>query len=301
VLVEKIVTMLNEAQATSDGPAAKLWRAALATDIRRIGGNYAAGEHVRPDDDVAIRTMFEEVKMWLAGRYRRYPIEITTLYPSIVLEVTTADNVFTYADGTIEIGVGTSRSKMEYYSWLLHELRHAVYPVWQAIAPDPSQVKVDEGTVLEGSGVAAEALLLPLFLRSALGSDKALALYALDFAIRDARFAGTTDATLQIYFRTGCSGHGDLNTIGFAKRIAESYGLTGKLADNAAIRAHAGTQYLQYIWSGLQVLEDIGWLQKEIDPTGERLVDPYVLFACGLNTPRREASFVSALKDCMSH
>src|SRR5262249_25282611 len=160
----------------------------------------------------AIRAMFEEVKNWLTGRYRGYPIDIRSLYPTIVLDVTTVDNVFTYVGGKIEIGVGTSRSKMEYYSWLLHELRHAVYRAWQATAPDPSQVKTDEGTVLEGSGVAAEALLLPLFLRQALGSDKAFALYTLDFAIRDARFAGTTDATLQKYFRTGCSWSDDLNT-----------------------------------------------------------------------------------------
>src|SRR5262249_28103294 len=60
VLPDKLVAMLDEAQATRDGPAAKVWRAALAAEIQRIGGNYADGERVRPDDEAAIRAMFEE-------------------------------------------------------------------------------------------------------------------------------------------------------------------------------------------------------------------------------------------------
>jgi hypothetical protein len=214
--------------------------------------------------------------------------------------VTTGNNSETKADtGDMFIGVGTERSKMEYYSLLLHELRHAVNYAWQAKAPDKSKVGSDMGFAIEGSGVAAEALLLEPFLKQVLKNDLAYALYALDYGIRDVRFVATTDATLQRYFRSSCSGTNYANSIDFTKNIAVSYGLTGVLADNLALRAHAGTQYFQYIWDGEQVVADIAYLQHQVDPSGRRRVDPYVLFACGLNTPRRDTKYVEALKACM--
>jgi hypothetical protein len=111
--------------------------------------------------------MFEEVKSWVANRHRGYPIDIGKLFAHIpAIEVITKSNALT-DNGTakIYIGVGTKRSKAEYYSWLLHELRHAVMYAWWAPAPDKSNLKGDEGPALEGSGVAVEELLL-------LGSSK---------------------------------------------------------------------------------------------------------------------------------
>jgi hypothetical protein len=64
----------------------------------------------------------------------------------------------------------------EYYSWMLHELRHAVWYAWQANAPNKSQVVNDEGPVLEGSGVAVESLLLKPFAEATLKNDAALLL-----------------------------------------------------------------------------------------------------------------------------
>jgi hypothetical protein len=49
----------------------------------------------------------------------------------------------------------------------------------------------------------------------------------------------------------------------------------------------------------MRMLDAIAYLQGQIDPTGRRRVDPYVLFACGLNAPSREESYVMALKACM--
>jgi hypothetical protein len=138
-----------------------------------------------------------------------------------------------------------------------------------------------------------------LILKETLKNDLAYALYALDYGIRDARFTGTTDATLQKYFRTGCAGANDPDTVDFTKAIALRYGLTGPLADTLALRAHAGTQYLQYIAGGVQVVDDINYLQSQIDPTGHHPIDPYVLFACGLNNPRRDTAYINALKACM--
>ena len=243
--------------------------------------------------------MFAEVKTWVAKQYRGYPIDVAALYPTITFKVSTDNNAVTVVPGEITFGVGTARSRFEHYSTLLHELRHAVYYAWQANAPDKTKVKSDEGPALEGSGVAVEALLLQPFAKQLMNNDMAYALYSLDYGIRDARFAGTTDATLQKYFRSGCSGANDPDTIAFTKNIAASYGLTRELADNVAIRSHVGTQYFQYISGGLQVLEGIAYLQSQVDPSGLHRVDPFVLFACGLNTPRREASYVAELKACM--
>jgi hypothetical protein len=297
---EKLRLAIDAAQDTIDGPAAVQWKNAIATYVTRIGGKYGPGETVRPNEEQLLQSMFEEVKMWVAAQYQRYPIDIASLYPHITLaidtEVSSPDTVY---PGVITIGIATERSKIEYYSWLLHELRHAVVFAWQATAPDKSQVKHDEGPNVEGSGVAVEALLLEPFAKAALKDDTAYALYLLDYGIRDARFSGTTDAALQKYFRSGCSGSLDMDTINFTKNIAVGYGLTESKADTVALRAHAGSQYLQYILPSMQVLEAISYLQNQIDPGKKHRIDPFMLFACGLNNPSRDESYVNTLRVCM--
>jgi hypothetical protein len=295
---EKIAGALDVAQGTANSPASRRWTKILNDEVSYIGGNYAPGDPVRAADEAAIKSMFEEVKNWVAETHRGYPIDIESLYSSITLTVTTDNNAITVFPGKISLGVGTARSKYEHYSTLLHELRHAVAFAWEATAADKSSVRFDEGIAVEGSGVAAEDLLIQPFARHVFGSNRTYLLNALAYGIRDARFAGTTDATLAKYYRPGCSGSGDLDTIAFAKQIAISYGLTGTLADNVAVRAHAGTQYLQYIFGGLHIDDDIAFLQRRVDPSGEKRVDPYVLFACSLNTPRRSDDYIAALKRC---
>jgi len=188
---------------------------------------------------------------------------------------------------------------MEYYSILLHELRHAVTYAYRHTASDVSKAAADEGPAVEGSGVAVEDMLLEAFMRDVLKDDLAFALYNLDYGIRDARFVGTTVATLWRYLRTECSTATSPDTNDFAKGIANDYGLTGDLATTAALRSHAGTQYLQYISSGLQIVQDIAFLQTQIAPD-VTVLDPYVLFACNLNTPRRDETYVSKLKQCLA-
>jgi hypothetical protein len=295
----KIAKALDVVQGTT-GKASKIWQAAFENNVARFGGGYSDGAPVRPDDEAAIKAMFDEVKAWVSNRYRGYPIEIGSFVDTIKFTVNTKNNAETkLTNGDITFGVGTQRSKMEFYSLLLHELRHAVVGGWRSASPDKSKVVVDEGTAVEGSGVAVEELLLGTFLKETLKNDLAYALYSLDYGIRDARFTGTTDATLQKYFRSGCAGDNDTNTLEFAKGIAANYGLTGGLADNLALRAHAGTQYFQYISAGVQIVGDIRYLQDQIDPSASHPIDPYVLFACGLNTPRRDVAYVAALKACV--
>jgi hypothetical protein len=286
---------LDTAQNTINGPAARLWASAISANVKYIGGDYPAGQSASSNDADELYGMFEEVKAWLARRYRGLPVDIESLLPRISLEVDTRNTAFTERHiAKIHIGVGTRRSKAEYYGWLLHELRHAVAHARYQTTPDPSHVKKDEGLAIEGSGVAVEDLLLFPLLEETLKNDTALALYTLDYGVRDARLAGTTDATLQKYLRPGCAGS-NLDTIDFTKSIARDYGLLGEKADTVVERAHAGTQYLQYIWAGLYMLNEIAFLQTELN----HRVDPFTLFACELNTPRRDKPYVDALKTCV--
>jgi hypothetical protein len=293
LFIDKIAAALDKAQNTNNGPAAVAWKAAFDRNVARIGEKYA-------EDEVKIKEMYEQVKTWIAARYTGYPIDVASLFSRFRFTVNDSGGAETSTfTGDIDFGIGTVRSEMEYYSLLLHELRHAVGYAWRATAPDRSKVAIDMGTAVEGSGVASEELLLRPFLKENLKNDLMYALYSLDYGMRDARFVGTTDATLQKYFRSDCSGEASPNTIEFTKRIAESYGLTGNKADTAALRSHIGTQYFQYISAGLQVLDDIAYLQQRIDPNKTRQIDPYVLFACGLNTPERTQEYLGKLKVCL--
>ncbi|WP_027568449.1 hypothetical protein [Bradyrhizobium sp. URHA0013] len=293
LFTDKIAVALDKAQDSNNGPAAVAWKVAFDRNVERIGEKYA-------EDEVKIKEMYEQVKTWIAARYTGYPIEIAPLFSRFRFTVNDSGGAVTSTStGDIDFGIGTVRSKMEYYSLLLHELRHAVGYAWRATAPDRSKVAIDMGTAVEGSGVAAEDLLLRPFLKEMLKNDLVYALYSLDYGIRDARFVGTTDATLQKYFRSDCLEEASPNTIDFTKRIAESYGLTGSKADTVALRSHIGTQYFQYISAGVQVLDDIAYLQQRIDPSKTHQIDPYVLFACGLNTPERSQEYLGKLTACL--
>jgi hypothetical protein len=300
LLAKAIYEDLDAAQGTSDGQAARLWADAIDKSVAYIGGNYSNGQSVRSGEADEIKAMFEEVKSWIASHYSGYPIPISALLKRIDLDVTTKDYPFA-ENGTakILIGVGTRRSRAEYYSWLLHELRHAVNFAWHATAPDKTKLADDEGPANEGSGVAVEDLLLWPFLEDTIKSKIALVLYSLEYGIRDARFVATTDATLQKYLRPDCSRTTDLDTVEFTKRIALAYGLTERRADTVAERAHAEAQYLNYIWGGLYMLDELRILQSQMDSSRNQGVDPFVLFVCGLNTPRRDKSYVDALRTCM--
>lgn len=296
----KIAEFLDAAQQTKGGPASKVWTEAIDHNVKRFGGGYRETDPIRPEDEATLRAMFNQVKDWVSNRYKGFPVDMAAVFPLIEITATNGNNAVTNsATGKIRFGIGTKRSLMEYYSILLHETRHAVTGAWRANAPDRSKVRADEGAAVEGSGVAVEELLLEAFMKEVLNDDLAYALYSLDYGLRDARVVATTEATLEKYFRLGCSDPAEPDTVEFTKIIANKYGLTGDLAANLALRAHAGTQYLQYISGGLQVVEDIGYLQSQMGPESKIRLDPFVLFVCNLNTPSRNPDYVSELKACV--
>ncbi|MGQ0584643.1 MAG: hypothetical protein ACT4O6_22135 [Reyranella sp.] len=274
--------------------AGNAWKRAFETHVTFMGGH----DSVRPDEEASIRAMYEEVKNWIARRETVSPARIAPLFPAITLIVNNRNNATASSSGELNMALGTRRSKIEYYATLLHELRHAVNYARARVAQDNAAVVMDSGAAVEGSGVAAE-LLLGDFLRDTMRDEATVVLSSLEYGKNDGRFIATTDATIRRYLRPDCSAAEDIDTIGYAKEIAVSYGLTGRLADTVAVRAHVGTQYLQYVIGSLPVIEDIAYLQDQIDPSGKAMVDTFLLFACGLNNPRRDEKYVVALRACM--
>lgn len=296
----RIAEALDVVQGTKDGPAASLWKAAIAKNVVYFQGNYQDRAPVRSEDEAAIRAMFDEVRAWVSARYNGYPIDVAALFDKFIFTVTTdSDSATSASTGNIRFGVGARRSRMEYYSLLLHEVRHALAAAWRAQASDPTTVIDDLGPTIEGAAVGVEDLLLETFMREQLKSDLVYALYALDYSSREARIVATTEATLGRYFRGSCSDSDDPDGLTYAKATVLSYGLPDAVATNQALRAHVGTQYLQYIVGARQMIDDVTWLQAEIDPSGKVHLDPFVFFACKLNNPRRDGAYVSALKACL--
>jgi hypothetical protein len=293
-----VAAVLDHAQDTVDGPAARAWEAAFRAHVAYLGGRVDPHGNVDPADVAQARAMFREVQAWLAKRYEGYPVAFAALFDRIGIVIDADASPFTGADGTIRLGLGVSRPLLEHYSQIIHESRHAVRAWTVAHAADPARVATDDGVALEGSGVAAEDLLRDEFLRATVHDELAVLLYQVEFGLRDARFIATTQATLQRYER-GADPADARSTEEAARAVALAYGLTGPLADTLVQRAHAGTQYLQYVYAGERVKDDLAWLEHAIDPAGHVRLDPFILFACNQDTPQRDEAYVARLAACV--
>lgn len=293
---ETIVTLLDRAQGTRNSPAARVWRAAWASNVQQIGGTQADGE-LRPSDVAKAQAMFEEVRAWLVLRYPNYPQSIPEALSKVKISFHTGANAYADHFGAIQYGLGIRRSHLEVYSLLLHELRHAVRAATLATASAPAGIQTDDGFAAEGSGVAAEDMLRVQLLSDKLRNPLAVVLYQLDFAIRDARFVATTEAVLSRYARSQCTTPSCPTSIEAATAIAHRHGLTGPLAATLVERSHVGTQYLQYIFAGERVKSMLQQLSREIGT--QRPIDPFMLFGCNLNNPRSSAEYVGKLKACL--
>src|SRR6185437_16530442 len=83
LIPHKIADALDAAQGTVGGVAATAWNAAVAANVPDIGGDYAEGAPVRAADAAAVIAMSDEVKKWMASRYREYPIDLASLLAKI--------------------------------------------------------------------------------------------------------------------------------------------------------------------------------------------------------------------------
>jgi hypothetical protein len=295
-----IAQELDRIQTTTNGPAASQWTRAFNEKVKYLGG-YKPDDEISSTDQTIAQSLFDNVKDWVGKQYPGYPIDVQKLTGSLTeFEVTKASNSFTDTQtARVQFGIGTPRSYYEHYSTLLHELRHALAAKYKSDHLEDPTVASDIGYAVEGSGNAVERMVLERFASSVIADDVALTLYKLDYGIRDARIVGTTDATLQVFYRPDCSGVADPDTIDFVKTVVAGYGLTGELGENAVRRAHTGSGYLQYAYGEQLIMDDIGYLDHELGLAADRGLDPYILFACGLNLPQRNQEYINELRVCL--
>jgi hypothetical protein len=282
-----ITSSLTDATGSPD--AAQRFTAAMAT-LQFIGGYTDPNAPVRPEEIAATGAMWEEVKDFLAARYDRDGFELRSRVPATVT-INAGPSTFSHRTLGITIGLGPRRSRAQLYSTLIHEAHHAINYSGDALV---------QGLAWEGAAVQAERQLLDPFLRHALAADPGMVpLYFVDFIVREARFTGTTAATLGVFLRDSCEPGSSPSTIEFAKQIAAGWGLPADALEMAALRAHRGTQYLQYIWGELMFRDLIGYLEEQIQPGVDNGIDPYDLAVCEMPFPARDPAAAARLAACL--
>ncbi|CAN7704315.1 hypothetical protein LJR098_002558 [Rhizobium sp. LjRoot98] len=254
-----IPAMLEVIDANSGKSLRDKWDAAWREDVVEIGG-YQPDEQIRKEDIDKINDMFEKTKDWVAKNYNYYPNNPKNFYHGISIKVTTSSNSTTTYPGNINIGIGTSRTLYEHYSTILHELRHAMEFARAASGQILTVYGADTGPAFEGSGIATEIINLPILANDVFSTPRSIALNRLAYAMHDARLAATSEATAARYFRSGCSEASSPNSIDYVVKLVEKYGLYNEFASNAAVRVHVNAQYLQYLWSGLDMLGGVDGL-----------------------------------------
>lgn len=259
-------------------------------DLEIVGGNYAPGDPVRPEDEATVKAMWANLKAFLASHYGGLTVDIAALAPAEV-SITTNQATYAAAPGVVNVGLADPTNKATLYSTLLHEAKHAI---------DFASKAPVQGAAWEGAATLAEQMVSPTFLDEVMSSpadQKRLPFYRLANQIEFVRLTATTDATLKVFLRNSC-GNGQPDTIDFAKNIVRSYGYD----DEPTLllrsrRAHYGPQYLEYDYGQVQYAGIVQYFQAQIGPS--KTIDPFVLQACDLTTPARNAAAVNKLKACL--
>lgn len=288
-IVETIVAALDTA--TGNTTASVAFKAKL-TELTMIGG-YAEGEALRPADLQAVNEMYDNVKKYIGVHYAGRTVDIAALLPPSVV-VTTSNGIFAGASptggATITVGVGTANNKAALYSTLLHESKHAI---------DFASKASVQGAAWEGAAISAETLVHPKFIAEVMAAEgPKLPFYALSSELANVRTTATTDATLKVYLRKSC-GPTDPDSNQFAKSIVEGYGYTDPATLTLrARRAHYGAQYLSYDYGQVIYVDLMTWLQGQLGNAAPA-IDPYLLQACGMPSPNKDAAAVAKLKSCL--
>jgi hypothetical protein len=276
-------------QATGSTAAAQRFTAAMAT-LAFIGGYTDPNAPVRPEEIATTSSMYQEVVDFLAARYDRDGFDLRARVPATVT-INAGPSTFTHRTLGITVGLGPRRSAAQLYSTLIHEVHHAINYSGDVLV---------QGLAWEGAAVQAERQLLAPFLRHALAGDPGkVPLYFVDFIVREARFTGTTAATLAVFLRDSCEPGTSPSTIQYAKEVAAGWGLPADALEMAALRVHRGTQYLQYIWGELMFRDLVAYLEEQIQPGVDNGIDPYDLAVCEMPFPDKEPHEAARLAACL--
>jgi hypothetical protein len=285
-VLETIYAALDTA---TNGTAASTQLKAKFGALEMVGG-YAAGETLRAADLATVNAMWADVKAFVASHYAGLTVDIAALAPATVL-VTTGDATFAGDNGVLTVGLSAATNKATLYSTLLHEAKHMI---------DFASHAPVQGSAWEGAATLVERMTFPQFFDEKMSSpaDQAMIpFYTLGNEIENVRLTATTDATLKVFLRKSC-GKGQLNSIDFAKEVVKSYGYT----DDATLllrsrRAHFGAQYLDYDYGLVQYGEVVAYFQQAVGTA--KTIDPFVLQACDMSFPAKDAAHVTKLKTCL--
>lgn len=267
--------------------ASDLFKAKMAALVM-VGGYADPMAAVTQADREAVAAVWNDVRAYIAANYGGLQRDLLALLPTSVAVVNTAGSTAALPDGSIKVVVRRAIDKASLYRTLFHEAKHAI--------DMKARVPV-EGAALEGSALALEQRVGTKAINTLMSGDPLLPLYHLKSALAYVATHATTDATLSVFMRPSCNA-GEPNSIAYAASVAASWGLSPQVAEQRADRVHFGTQYLGYDYGRAATEMVLDYLQAQL-PANARRVDPYLLQACAIQSPRANAATASALRTCL--
>ena len=254
-----------------------------------VGGYEPPETLVREEDRRIVNDYWRKMRLFLAREYGGYALDIASLMGNEPVLSTSDETAFTIG-GVVSLGIKNRWVAASLASTMLHEAKHAI---------DQNSHGAVEGAAWEGAATSVERQVWPLLLGEFVNSGEVgVSVASLLTAIDNVRFTATTEATLRTFLRGDCDASTP-DAFEYARQIVAGYGYGDpKVLDLRAKRANASTQYLQYDY-GLVMYQDLlAFLQTEIGATPR--VDAFLLQACGMPSPKKEASTVERLKACIA-
>ena len=95
LLLTKMAEFLDAAQSMKDGPASRIWKEVVERNVKRLGGYRENDPVVRPEDEVTMRAMFNQVRKWVSNEYVGYPVDVAAIFPLFEFKTTTKNNAST--------------------------------------------------------------------------------------------------------------------------------------------------------------------------------------------------------------
>lgn len=283
----KIGAVLPTAKAKIDavtgGTTASAAFQAKIDAVPRLGTYPDDKTPVSAADKALVESAWTEVKTYLKETYGVTNVDD-------IIDVDNSASVFAdNKSGEIHFGLQymSESSEMDVFSTLLHEGLHSF---------NIREGKLIEGAALEGAANLTGNYVLPKFTAWELarrGTPDVAAYYdASALGPLNANFIGKTKATVEVLFRSSCSGP---STIDFAKQVGIDNGVTDEPSlDNIALRSHHGISYLQY---GIgEIL--YGKLLSDVSAAVGKPVDPWTMSACGHPAGQLSPAALADIKSC---
>jgi hypothetical protein len=278
-----VVTILNEVTGGVD--AGKRYNDAVSGSNNQIGG-YADGEALRAADLATVNAMWDEVKAYLAQKYRGYPLDIASLLSRPILSATYAGAFTTVAGVTIGLKEPTSKPHM--YEAILHEAKHSI---------DFASRAAVEGAAWEGAAKTTETSNAPEFLDTRFQNDAEREVYAFKASMASFSSHVKLGAKLQVYTRSVCN-PADPSSFEQTVSYLVPYGYDDALARKRLGQVYSrGLQPLSYDY-GVEMYSDImAYLQTGIGTIAK--VDAFLLQACKMPSPTKSTLWVDKLRTCV--